>query len=69
MWQDYYSVISIEDTIRILADKGQEARIIAGATDLMLEIERGVRKGINTLIDILLGQLFPLYLLLSKKIY
>ncbi len=52
MWQDYYSVISIEDTIRLLAEKGPEARIIAGATDLMLEIERGVRKGINTLIDV-----------------
>ena len=28
------------------------ARIVAGATDLILEIERGVRKGIDTLIDI-----------------
>ena len=52
MWQDYHSVISIEDATRILADEGPLARIIAGATDLMLEMERGVRKGINTLIDI-----------------
>ena len=52
MWQDYHSVISIEDAIRILAEEGQGARIIAGATDLMLEMERGVRKGIRTLIDV-----------------
>jgi carbon-monoxide dehydrogenase medium subunit len=52
MWQDYHSVISIDNAIQILAKQGTEARIIAGATDLMLEIERGVRKGINTLIDV-----------------
>ncbi len=52
MWQDYHSVISIDDATRILADKGSQARIIAGATDLLLEMERGVRKGIKTLIDV-----------------
>jgi xanthine dehydrogenase iron-sulfur cluster and FAD-binding subunit A len=52
MWQNYYSVLSIDETTRILADEGAEARIIAGATDLMLEMERGVRKGIKTLIDV-----------------
>lgn len=52
MWRDYHSVISVEDAIRILGDQGAQARIIAGATDLMLEMERGVRKGINTLIDV-----------------
>jgi carbon-monoxide dehydrogenase medium subunit len=52
MWQDYYNVISINDAIRILAGQGDRARIIAGATDLILEIERGVRKGIGALIDV-----------------
>jgi len=52
MWQDYHSVISVNDAIQILADQGSQARIIAGATDLMLEMERGVRKGIKTLIDV-----------------
>jgi CO/xanthine dehydrogenase FAD-binding subunit len=52
MWQDYHSVISISDAVQILSEQGTNARIVAGATDLMLEIDRGVRKGINTLIDI-----------------
>jgi xanthine dehydrogenase iron-sulfur cluster and FAD-binding subunit A len=52
MWQNYYSVVSIDEVTRILADEGPDARVIAGATDLLLEIERGVRKGIKTLIDV-----------------
>ena len=52
MWQDYHSVNSVEDAVNILDEQGTNARIVAGATDLMLEMERGVRKGINTLIDI-----------------
>ena len=52
MWQNYYSVTSIEEALVILAEKGEHARIVAGATDLMLEIERGVRPGIDSLIDI-----------------
>ncbi len=52
MWQDYYSVTSIEEALHILAERGERARIVAGATDLILEMERGVRKGIDTLVDI-----------------
>lgn len=52
MWKDYYSVTSIEEALQILSERGASARIVAGATDLILELERGVRKGIDTLIDI-----------------
>ena len=52
MWQEYINAISIEEVLQILAEKGEKARIVAGATDLILELERGVRKGIDTLIDI-----------------
>jgi xanthine dehydrogenase iron-sulfur cluster and FAD-binding subunit A len=52
MWRDYHSVLSIDEATQILADHGPTARIIAGATDLMLEMEREVRKGIDILIDV-----------------
>ena len=52
MWQDYINVASLDEAVKILNYKGEKARIVAGATDLMLEMERGVRKGIETLVDI-----------------
>lgn len=52
MWQEYYSVTSIEEAVQILAKKRAKARIVAGATDLILELERKVRSGIESLIDI-----------------
>lgn len=52
MWQEYYSVNSIRNALEVLTEKGERARIIAGATDLILEIERGIRPGIDTLVDI-----------------
>jgi len=52
MWQEYINAASANEAIQALAEKGERARIVAGATDLMLELERGVRKDITTLIDI-----------------
>jgi len=52
MWQNYILAESIQDAVSQLAKQGSGARIIAGGTDLILEIERGVRKDIKTIIDI-----------------
>ena len=52
MWTETITVNSLAEAARILHQRGNAARIVAGATDLILEIERGVRKGIETLIDI-----------------
>src|ERR1043165_6695145 len=52
MWNEYLNVSTIEEALQALAQKGGRARIVAGATDLILELERGVRKGIQTLIDV-----------------
>jgi len=52
MWHDYFNVKTVDEALDILTRQGEEARIIAGATDLMIEIERGVRSGIDTLVDI-----------------
>ncbi len=52
MWQEYYNAASIDDVLEILDRKREQARILAGGTDLILEMEKGVRKGITTIIDI-----------------
>ncbi len=52
MWQKYISVTSIDDVLQLLAEHGEHARIVAGGTDLILELERGVRKGIDVVVDV-----------------
>jgi carbon-monoxide dehydrogenase medium subunit len=52
MWQEYINATSVDEVLQTLAKYGERARIIAGGTDLILEIENGVRKGIETLIDV-----------------
>ncbi len=52
MWHTYINATSVDEVLPILNDRGQRARIIAGGTDLILELERGVRTGIETVIDV-----------------
>ncbi|MEP7137420.1 MAG: FAD binding domain-containing protein [Chloroflexota bacterium] len=52
MWHAYLNATSIEEVLQTLKNKGERARIVAGGTDLILELERGVRKGVDTLIDV-----------------
>ena len=52
MWEHYYSVTTIAEALELLAEHGHRARIVAGATDLILELERGQRPGVDALIDI-----------------
>jgi xanthine dehydrogenase iron-sulfur cluster and FAD-binding subunit A len=52
MWQDYINASNIEEVLKVLQDRQEHSRIIAGGTDLILEMERGIRKDIHTLVDI-----------------
>ena len=52
MWHKYINASAIGDVLKVLSEQGERARIIAGGTDLILELERGVRKGIDALIDV-----------------
>jgi len=52
MWETYHTVCSIEDALTILDNEKQKARIIAGGTDLILEIKKGLHPEIRNLIDI-----------------
>jgi len=52
MWEQYYLAASVDDALALLAQQASRARLVAGATDLVLELERGLRPGVETLIDI-----------------
>ena len=48
----YVAPESLEDALEVLAAHGPSARVIAGGTDLLLELSRGARTGIDTLVDL-----------------
>lgn len=52
MWHHYHTPQNLDEALAVLEDHRGRARIVAGATDLILEIERGIRTGIDHLIDI-----------------
>ncbi len=52
MWERYFTPNSIQVASELLAEYRDHARIVAGATDLILELERGLRPEVKTLIDI-----------------
>ena len=52
MWKAYYNVTSAGEALSLLAEHGPRARVIAGGTDILLEMERGQRPGVEVLVDI-----------------
>jgi carbon-monoxide dehydrogenase medium subunit len=52
MWKHYYCVETVDEALTLLQQHGESARIIAGGTDILIELERRQRSQVDTLIDI-----------------
>ena len=52
MWDRYFQVSTIDEALELLAEYGEQARVVAGATDLLLELEAGKHPNVHALIDI-----------------
>src|SRR5207244_2617240 len=51
MWETYLQPTSLDETLHLLNEHAGRARIVAGGTDVLVELQRGVRST-ATLIDI-----------------
>src|SRR5438128_6227598 len=51
MWQTYFQPTSLEEALELLEQYAGKARLVAGGTDVLVELQRGV-KPTTTLIDV-----------------
>ena len=51
MWSQYLQPTTVSEALRLLRRHGGDARIVAGGTDILVELQRGIRPA-QTLIDV-----------------
>lgn len=51
MWQHYFQPATLDEALALLREFGTSGRIVAGGTDVMVELQRGIKRT-TTLIDI-----------------
>ena len=51
MWQHYFQPATLDEVLALLGEHGAHSRIVAGGTDVMVELQRGI-KPTATLIDV-----------------
>ena len=56
LWQDYHTPTTVDDALALLSNYAGEARIIAGGTDLMVDLQfsdtHAMRQPVPALVDV-----------------
>jgi carbon-monoxide dehydrogenase medium subunit len=52
LWKRYYPAKDLEEALEVLAETVEDARLIAGGTDLLIDLQQGRHSPVHTLVDI-----------------
>lgn len=52
MWKKYVTATSMDQAVNLIGQSPEESKIVAGATDLILELENGLHPGVQRLVDV-----------------
>jgi carbon-monoxide dehydrogenase medium subunit len=52
LWKNYHVANTITDALQVLANAPGPARLIAGGTDLLLDMQQGRHQAVDTLVDV-----------------
>jgi xanthine dehydrogenase FAD-binding subunit len=52
IWKNYHVAIDVEDALQVLANTPGEVRIVAGGTDLLLDLQQGRHAPVESLVDV-----------------
>ena len=52
MWKKYVAATSMDQAINLVGQSPEESKLVAGATDLILELENGLHPGVHRLVDV-----------------
>jgi xanthine dehydrogenase FAD-binding subunit len=52
LWKNYYLAESIPSALQALSEAGEPSRLIAGGTDLLLDLQQGRHSPVHTLVDV-----------------
>lgn len=52
MWKEYYNATTTKEVLELMVTYGERARVVAGGTDLILEMKHGAHTDVEIIIDI-----------------
>ncbi|MGA9531158.1 MAG: xanthine dehydrogenase family protein subunit M [Anaerolineales bacterium] len=52
LWEHYQRPSSVDEAVAVLQAAGPDARVIAGGTDLLIDLQQGRKPPVHTLVDI-----------------